>query len=221
MGRLLIVDDDDAIRRLLRLNLGESYDIFDTGNPEQALALALEHKPDAILLDLMMPKFTGFQLVQTFTGLSSTQLVPVFVVSGEAASKTKAFCRDLGAAGYFEKPIDFEALKAALANALQTGRTERRSEVRVRLRVALKLRGTDINGKPFDEMTTTDNVSLIGFLCGCTAVLKKDSIVEIFLVSGGEEYVGKARTVRTEWRDTPYPRYGFRFVEKIGHWVLQ
>lgn len=221
MKRLLIVDDEDAIRRLLRINLSDSYEIFDTGNPEQALALALEHKPHAILLDLMMPKFSGFQLVQTFTSLSATQLVPVFVVSGEAASKTKVFCRDLGAAAYFEKPVDFDALKAALAGALQNGRIERRSEVRVRLRVALKLRGTDTNGKSFEELTTTDNVSLNGFLCGCSAVLKRDSIVEVFLVSGAEDYVGKARTVRSEWHDTPYPRYAFRFVDKIGHWVLQ
>ncbi len=221
MGRLLIVDDDDAMRRLLRLNLADSHEIIDTGDPEQALALALQHKPDAILLDLRMPKFSGFELCQTFTSFSSTQLIPVFVVSGEAGARTKTICRDLGATEYFEKPVDFEALRSSLEKVLRGKRPERRGEVRVRLRVALKLRGSDMSGKPFEALTTTENVSLSAFFCGCPAVLKKDAAVEVFLLSGGDQYVGSARVVRSEWIDTPYPRYAFHFIEKVGDWVLQ
>ena len=66
MRRLLIVDDDEAIRRLFRLNLADDYEIIDTEDPEQALALAMEHKPDAILLDMHMPKMSGFDLCRTF-----------------------------------------------------------------------------------------------------------------------------------------------------------
>ena len=97
MARILIVDDDESIRRLVRLNLTDLYEIFDTGKPEEALALALEHKPDAILLDLRMPGYSGFELCKTFTTFSATQLIPVFVISGEGGAKTKEFCRDLGA----------------------------------------------------------------------------------------------------------------------------
>src|ERR1700682_6675740 len=134
MARILIVDDDEAIRRLVRLNLTDLYEIFDTGKPEEALALALEHKPDAILLDLRMPGYSGFELCKTFTSFSSTQLIPVFIVSGEGGEKNKEFCRDLGATGYFEKPVDFAALKASLAESLKTRRKERRKEIRVRVR---------------------------------------------------------------------------------------
>ena len=92
--------------------------------------------------------------------------------------------------------------------------------MRVRLRVQLKLRGKDANGKPFEEMTTTENVSLSAFLCGCTAVLKKDALVDVFLTSGNEQLVGQASVVRSEAVETAYPRYAFRFVEKVGDWVL-
>jgi DNA-binding NtrC family response regulator len=56
MDKLLIVDDEEAMRALLRINLADRYEIIDTGNPEQALALAMKENPSAILLDLRMPK---------------------------------------------------------------------------------------------------------------------------------------------------------------------
>jgi DNA-binding response OmpR family regulator len=221
MDKLLIVDDEEAMRRLLRINLADQYEIIDTGNPEQALALAMQDRPNAILLDLRMPKYSGFELCRTFNSLTFTQLIPIIIVSGEAGSSTKSLCRELGAAAYFEKPIDFDALRARLAQVLHTVRPERRSEVRVRLRVSLKLRGTDMNDKAFEEVSATENISRSGFLCGCTAVLQVDSTIEVELVSEGAEFVGKARVVRSEGSDTPYPRYAFRFIQKDGSWILQ
>ena len=109
-GKLLVVDDDEALRRLMHLELSGTYEVIDTGEPEQGLALALEHKPNAILLDLRMPKYSGYELLQTFTTFSHTQKIPVIIVSGEAGGQTKEHCKQLGAAGYFEKPIDFEAV---------------------------------------------------------------------------------------------------------------
>lgn len=221
MPKLLVVDDEQAMRKLIRLNLSDTYDVVDTGQPEEALALALEHKPDAILLDLRMPKYSGFELCQTFTSLSSTQLTPVLVISGEAGSNTKDFCRGLGVMGYFEKPVDFPALRERLAQLLQGERKERRSEVRVRLSLPLRLRGMDAEGKAFETLTTTENVSLNAFLCACRNNLSVDSIVDVCLIVTPEHLVGKARIVRSEWKDTEYPRYACRFVQKTGNWVLQ
>jgi len=101
MRKVLIVDDDEALRRLMRLELSDDYEIIDSGEPEQGLALALEHRPDAILLDLRMPKYSGYDLLQTFTSFGHTQMIPVIVVSGEAGGQTKEHCKQLGAAGYF------------------------------------------------------------------------------------------------------------------------
>jgi putative two-component system response regulator len=94
--QILIIDDDEVMRSLLRDRLEDAYQIFDTGDPEQTIALALEHKPDGVLLDLMMPNFSGFEVCQTLTGLSYTRQIPIFIVSGEAATKYKAFCQNLG-----------------------------------------------------------------------------------------------------------------------------
>ena len=220
MSKLLVVDDDEAMRKVIRLNLADAYEVIDTGEPEHALALALEHKPDAILLDLRMPKYSGFELCQTFTSFSSTQMIPVLVISGEAGAKTKQFCRDLGAVAYFEKPVDFEALRVQLADFLKVRRKARRSEVRVRLRVPLRITGTDDDGEAFEIHTTTENVSRSAFLCACTVAMSAGSTVDVYLVGAKEERVGKAKIIRSEWKETPYPRYACRFTEKVGHWVL-
>jgi DNA-binding response OmpR family regulator len=221
MDKLLIVDDEEAMRRLLRINLADRYEIADTGNPEQALAMTMQGKPNVILLDLRMPNYSGFELCRTLKSMTSTQLIPIIIISGEAGASTKIFCKELGATAYFEKPVDFEALRTGLANVLHGAQPERRSEVRVRLRVILKLRGTDIDEKPFEEMTATENVSQSGFLCGCTTALKKDSMIEVYLTSGQTRYVGRAHVVWSDECNAPYPRYGFRFVDKQGSWILQ
>lgn len=221
MNKLLVVDDDDAMRRVMRLNLADSFEIIDTGEPEHALALALEHKPDAILLDLRMPKYSGFELCQTFTSFSATQMIPVLVISGEAGDRTKQFCRDLGAIAYFEKPVNFDALRAQLADFLQTRRRERRSEVRVRLRIPLRISGTDENGQPFGIHTSTENVSRSAFLAAGAVAMSQGAVVDVYLVGAQDEPVGKARVIRSEWKETPYPRYACRFTEKTGHWVLE
>jgi len=221
MDRMLIVDDEEAMRRLLRINLADQYEIVDTGNPEQALAMAMQSKPNVILLDLRMPNYSGFELCRTLKSMTSTQLIPIIIISGEAGATTKLFCKELGATTYFEKPVDFEALRAGLERVLTAAQPERRSEVRIHLRVVLKLRGTDRNEKVFEEMSPTENVSKSGFLCGCTALLKTDSTIEVYLINGGMKFSGKARVVRSEGSDTPYPRYAFRFVQKEGDWILQ
>ena len=219
MRRLLIVDDDAAVRKLFRLNLADDYEIIDTDDAEHALGLALEHRPDAILLDLRMPKFSGFDLCRTFSSLSKTQLIPIFVVSGDQDATTADACKELGAAGFFEKPIDFDALKACLSKVKRQLAVPR-SEVRVQLSIPLKLRGVDIHGKQFEETAVTDNVSLSGFLCRCAAELQKDSVVQVFLLHAVKP-AGRARCVRSDKSSGPNTQFGFRFIEKTTEWILQ
>ena len=220
MHKILIVDDDESMRGLLRMRLSDAYEIIDTGDPAQALALVLKHKPSAIFLDLMMPGFSGFELCQSLQSLSHTARIPIFVITGQSGAKYRDHCRQLGATAFFEKPVDFRALKEALAAEIEATRPERRVHLRVRMRLQLKLRGTDSAGKSFEELTTTENVSAGGFLCVCLAPLAKDAAVEVFLAGGGLRYVGRARTVHQDVSG-PRPRYGFQFLEKNSEWVLE
>lgn len=219
--KILIVDDDESMRGMMRMRLMDAYQIIETGNPEQALGLALEHKPDAILLDLMMPRFSGFELCQSLRALSYTSQIPVFVISGEAGAKYREHCENLGARGYFQKPVDFAALREKLAAEIGGKQADRRAHVRVRMRVILKLRGKDSNGAPFEIGTATENVSAGGFLCACSAALMKGTVVDVYLVGEPDRFAGKARVVRQEAPGAPWQRYGFEFLERTSEWVLQ
>jgi CheY-like chemotaxis protein len=221
MPRILIVDDDEAQRRVLRFRLKDNYEIIDTGSPEEALALALQHKPDAILLDLMMPQYSGFEVCQTLSSMSFTQLIPVFIVSGESPDRCQEFCESLGDKGYFQKPVDFDALQARLAAVVGNQNGDRRTEPRVRLRARLKIQATTAKGEPLELLTATENVSAHGFLCGCILPLKIDEIVDVFLMSTGQQFAGKARVVRVDLPGTPSQSCGFRFLDNPVDWVLR
>ena len=220
MKKLLVVDDDASMRGLFRMKLSDHYEVFDTGDPEQAIAMALQYKPDAVLLDLMMPKFSGLELCQSFHSLSYTSYLPIFVITGAAGVKYKDHCGELGATAFFEKPVDFARLKSTIQAELEGKQPERRSEVRVRMRVPLKMSGVDAQGNAFDELVETENVSVSGFFCPCSRSLTKGASVTIHMAQD-DKRVGNAVVVRKDSPAAPWHRYGFRFSGTTTNWVLQ
>jgi DNA-binding response OmpR family regulator len=223
MKRVLMVDDDDSMRKLVRIRLADSYEVVDTGDPAQALALALEHHPDAILLDVMMPRLSGFELCQSFQSLSYTSDIPIFVVSGggEARAKYEEHCQRLGVKAYIDKPIDFAQLKSKLAFELQKDKPERRNEVRIRMRLGLRLKGKNDDGTILEQLATTEDVSAQGFLASCERNLVKGTEFQVYLLRDTARYAGRARVVRKESGSAPWQRYGFQFEETTADWVMQ
>jgi DNA-binding response OmpR family regulator len=219
MSRILIVDDDEDMRGMMRARLSTSYEIFDTGEPESVLALTLEHRPDAILLDLSMPKVSGFELCRALSSLSFTKQIPIFVVSGNDV-KNRAFCQNLGAVGYFTKPIDFEKLKTQLEEVIRSKGTENRADVRVALRVTLRLKGKSRSGAYFEVHASTENVSKGGFLCSCATSLDEATTVQVTLCGDSELDLGNARLVRVVTAEASN-RYGFQFIGSAGAKLLE
>jgi CheY-like chemotaxis protein len=218
--RLLIVDDDDSMRKLLRRRLESSYEITDTPDPEEGIALALQQKPDAMLLDLMMPRHSGFEVCQTLTSLSFTRRIPILIVSGESVSRYRDFCQNLGAKGFFPKPVDFAKLGKALEDVIQDKFRAGQSEVRVRLKTTLRLRGVDNTQAPFDVVAVTESVTANGFSCGLQVNLKGGAVVEVYLATKEQALIGRARVIRVDAGGTPRQACDFQFLEKPSHWVL-
>jgi CheY-like chemotaxis protein len=220
-NRVLVVDDDEATRSLLKDRLADAYDVTETSDPKEALSLAMNSKPKCILLDLHMPGLTGFELCKTLSSLSLTQLIPIMVLSGNPQAQYREFCSNLGAKDYFQKPIDFARLRVRLAELVAEKPSDRRAEVRVRLRVMVELRGISRHGKTFQELAVTDDVSPSGFRCAITTPLDLKSSVDVYVSGGGRKRrVGRADVIHSMWPGTPAQQYGFHFSQKPMDWIL-
>jgi two-component system KDP operon response regulator KdpE len=115
--RILVVDDEPPIRRLLRTGLGtQGYDVIDAANGKDALA-AMSEKPDLVILDLGLPDMQGHDVLRTLR--ESGNDVPVVVLSSrdDEAGKVKAF--DFGADDYVTKPFGMNELLARVRAALR------------------------------------------------------------------------------------------------------
>ena len=115
--RVLVVDDESPIRKLLRMGLStQGYDILDAPNGKAAIELAAQ-KPDLIILDLGLPDIQGLELLRLLR--SQDERVPIVVLSsrGDEAGKVQAL--DLGADDYVTKPFGMDELLARMRAALR------------------------------------------------------------------------------------------------------
>jgi two-component system KDP operon response regulator KdpE len=118
-ARVLIVEDEPALLRALRINLrARGYAVATATAGREALAEARRHPPDAVLLDLGLPDIDGGNVIRELRGWSH---VPVIVLSGRAGSGDKIGALDAGADDYVTKPFDMEELLARLRAALRRG----------------------------------------------------------------------------------------------------
>ncbi len=109
--RILAVDDSFEVREFLVARLsGPEVEVVTAEDGPRALALAFEKQPDLILLDVMMPGMTGFEVCQQLRNDPRTRSVPIIIltVKGEMDDRMKGMRS--GADFYATKPIDFEWL---------------------------------------------------------------------------------------------------------------
>jgi two-component system KDP operon response regulator KdpE len=115
--KILVIDDEPPIRKLLRMGLGtQGYEVLDAPNGKTALQL-LDGKPDLIILDLGLPDISGHELLRTIRARNDA--VPIVVLSsrGDEAGKVQAL--DLGADDYVTKPFGMDELLARIRMALR------------------------------------------------------------------------------------------------------
>jgi adenylate cyclase len=118
--RILIVDDNETNRDILitRLEL-HGYDLKQAADGEEALAVAREHLPDLILLDVMMPKLDGIEVCKRLRGDASLPFIPIILCTAKADSKDVVAGLEAGADEYLTKPIDQTALVARVKSVLR------------------------------------------------------------------------------------------------------
>lgn len=109
MSRVLIVDDDPVIRRLLQVNFRlEGFEVHTAGDGEEALATIRAHRPDAVVLDVTMPLMDGFEVARRIRDDESEggADIPVVIVTARVREEDRQEAERAGAAAYLTKPFD-------------------------------------------------------------------------------------------------------------------
>jgi DNA-binding response OmpR family regulator len=110
---ILAADDDPDIRELVAFRLERSgYTVLQAADGEEALALALEHTPDLAVLDVMMPKMDGFEVVRRLRAEEATKRMPIIMLTARAQDSDVEEGFDAGADDYLRKPFSPQELRA-------------------------------------------------------------------------------------------------------------
>jgi two-component system phosphate regulon response regulator PhoB len=111
MRTLLVADDEDGVRALVRMTLeGESLQILEAADGEQAVTMAREYHPDVVLLDVMMPGRSGFDVCRDLKADPSTAGITIILLTARAQNADREEGQAAGADDYFTKPFSPIAL---------------------------------------------------------------------------------------------------------------
>ncbi len=118
MSRILVIEDDAAILRGLKDNLvAESYEVLTAEDGEEGHRLAREEDPDLIILDLMLPTLSGYEICRKLRDEGNSVLILMLTARGEEADRILGL--DLGADDYVTKPFSIRELKARVRALLR------------------------------------------------------------------------------------------------------
>ena len=102
--KILLVEDDDALASVYLKRLqAEGFDVKRVPNGEEALAAAIEYKPNLVVLDIMMPKVSGFEVLDIMRNTPETAKVKIVVLSALSQDSDKERAMSLGADDYLVK----------------------------------------------------------------------------------------------------------------------
>ncbi|HVP66991.1 MAG TPA: response regulator transcription factor [Anaeromyxobacteraceae bacterium] len=194
--RILVVEDDPSILRGLDLNLGaEGYRVRAATDGEEGLKIARTERPDLLIVDVMMPRLGGLELIRELR--KEDPDVPILVLSAKGQEADKVAGLALGADDYIVKPFSLKELLARIDAALrrrrgrgEAGKTRQMKRFGA-VEIDLGERRVTVDGRTV-EMTARE-FDLLAFLVAHPGrVFTRDQLTRAVW---GSLYIGTARTV--------------------------
>jgi len=128
MPTILVVDDEDIIRNILvKLIHGLGYSILQASNGTEAVSMMRQHKPEVVLLDIVMPGVDSLEVLHTVRGDDSLKSIAIILVSGIDDLDTIARYIEAGADDFLPKPFNSALLKMKIRNALERSRSRQQT----------------------------------------------------------------------------------------------
>jgi signal transduction histidine kinase len=116
----LVADDEPDMRRFLRSQLDQDYDVLEAADGLQAMEKATQFLPDIILLDMMMPEMDGLAVCRELRKREDTAAVPIILLTARADEETKFNALELGANDFLAKPFSSTELHARIKNLVES-----------------------------------------------------------------------------------------------------
>jgi DNA-binding response OmpR family regulator len=139
-GRVLVIDDEDDIRELCRVNLEfEGFQVFDARNGPAGLTVAAREHPDVIFLDLMMPEMDGWEVLCRLKEDDATAHVPVVMLTARTGEDDQMRGWQEGILEYVSKPFNPLSLVEWAKRAMEPRDPEEEAERRQRILDQLRL----------------------------------------------------------------------------------
>ena len=117
---VLVVDDEENIRRLVHSMLGGEYVVREAKDGDEAVNIARSQKPDIILMDIMMPKMDGYAACHAIKTEPATKTIPVVMLTGVGYELNKKLSQEMGASGHITKPFSLRNLLDVIGQFLST-----------------------------------------------------------------------------------------------------
>lgn len=178
-AHILVVDDEDEIVRALRGSLtAHGYKVFAASSGEEAFEIASRHRPDLLLLDLLLPGMSGLEVCRRMRAESD---IPIIVLSVKGAEHDKVEALDLGADDYISKPFGMDEVLARVRVALRhVARTRNGTQANFRagpLQVDFALRRVQLNGQDV-QLTPTEYDLLKVFIAHRGKILTRQMLLK-------------------------------------------
>lgn len=194
-SKILVVEDDQNLLNVLEYNLKqEGHEVFKTADGVQALEAARSNNPDLIILDVMLPKMSGFEVCRI---LRKETTVPILMLTAKTDEVDKIVGLDIGADDYMTKPFSIRELLARIRAMLRrTKMVEKplRKEMVYRvgnLEINIGRRQAILNGKLLD--LTPKEFELLAFLAENKGLVF--SRAQLLEKIWDYDYVGNTRTI--------------------------
>ena len=219
--RVLVVEDDKSILLGLRINLtSEGYEVVVAEDGERGLELARAERPDLMILDVMLPRMNGFEVLDTLRkeGLS----MPIIILSARTGEIDKVTGLELGAEDYVAKPFSLAELLARVKAALRRSTQPARTSAVLFGDVVVDVDARTVKrAGALVEMTATEFDVLMYLISERGRVLSRDVI---FTHVWGPNHHGTPRTIdnfmqqlRAKLEEDPAAPKHFQTVRGVGY----
>ena len=130
---LLVVDDEPANLHVLKQILQSDYQLLFATDARQAIQICQEQQPDLVLLDVILPDISGFEVCKSIKSFHETSRIPIIFVSSMSESIDEAHGFDMGAVDYITKPVNPAIVKARVATHLSLVSTEELQDTQLQI----------------------------------------------------------------------------------------